>query len=961
MNYVPRGYSLAAVAVCGFGLLLAAAQSRKPVAPPATTLDEEFRTPPAGEKPWVYYWWVEGNVDRRTIARDLEQMKEKGIGGFLLFDARGYGENNLPPPPAATEFLSPEWRGLVKFTMSEAHRLGLKMSMNLSTHGGSLRAPWKTGVNAPKKLVWTSAEMKGPAKFAVNLEKPGPDFWDVALLAVRHGLADRSNSGAEALSRDWRDIVVDRKALGPPPAEEVLDLSDKVRDGRLTWDVPEGNWTVLRFGGVLMEGHETDVDILNASAVDEHFHKMGKAFLDAAGPLAGKTLTYFYNVSWEGASPTWTPGFDSDFLKYRGYRDRLYLPVLAGITVKNDATSNRFLEDYSRTIGDCFLNNCYRRLGELCHKAGLQWHSESGGPWDRAKPLFRYSDQLAFWGANDMPQGEFWHDRWQTMPDGTKVWLSNMRRTSMAAHIYGRPLAAAESFTNMNPHWQEYPAVLKPDIDAAFIDGTNQVVWHTFDASPASFGKPGIVYFAGTHLNPNVTWWDQAGGFLSYLGRAQVLLRQGKFVADACVYASDKNYLSWGRDKTGGGKESLQLPPGYAYDLINTEVLLNRISVRDGNLVLPDGMRYRMLVLDLDEDDMPAAALAKIVDLARAGATVVLGRRQPDREPGLELADARDAQIRKLASELWTDGGSEGASPFGKGRVIRGVSLEAALHTQNILPDFEGPFEYIHRHASDADIYFLKGNGRADCTFRVSGKTPELWDAVSGSIRDAAGWRATDDRRIVLPITLPENGSIFVVFRRQAAGRHLTAMPADEGQTFSAGALALDGSWQVMFPQGWGAPVSARFDHLTPWNENSQNGIRYFSGTATYHRTFELDAKQASGLLRLDLGEVKDIARVRLNGRSLGVVWTAPWTLNITGAAKAGVNELEIDITNTWVNRLIGDAALPESDRITKTIVRRAPEYKGRHPYLRGYLSTDPLLRSGLMGPVQVSFGEKQQ
>lgn len=942
-----RACMCAIAATCAVSVIVMGAQPRRSAPSAASSLEQQFRMPPAGDKPWVYYWWVKGNVTRQSITRDLEQMKAKGIGGFLLFDARGYAEELTPPPPAPMEFLSPEWRRMVRYTMSEANRLGLQMSMNLSTHGGSLRAPWKTGMNAPKKLVWTSAEVRGPRRFEAELFKPNQAYsWDVATVAVRHPATGDPESG---FSRDWKDIIFERRHPGPS-VEEVVDLGGNVNAGKLDWNAPEGNWTILHFGAVTMNGHETDVDILSTQAVEDHFQRMGRMFLADAGPLARKTLTYFYNVSWEGASPTWTPGFDQEFSKYRGYAFALYLPVLAGLTVRDDETSRRFLEDYSRTIGDCFLNNCYRRLGDLCHKAGLKWHSESGGPWDREKPLFRFSDQLAFWGANDMPQGEFWHDRWETKADGTKVWLSNMRRTAMAAHIYGRPLVAAESFTDMNPHWQEYPAVLKPDIDAAFIDGTNQVVWHTFDGSPAEFGKPGLVYFAGTHLNPNVTWWEDAGPFISYLGRAQVLLRHGKFVADACVYTSDNNYLRWGRDRSWSEKASLQLPPGYTYDLINTEALLSRVSVRNGDLVLPDGMRYRMLVLDLEDNVMPAAALGKIVELANGGATIVLGRRQPERQPGL-AGSGRDTKVRDLASQLWT-------GAVGRGRVISGVSLSAALEKQGILPDFTGPFDYIHRHSDGADIYFVTGSVAAECTFRVSGKQPEFWDAVSGSVRDAGTWRPTPDGRTSVLVDLPENGSMFVVFRRPAS--KAGARPREDSVRWSA-ALDLQGPWQVTFPAGLGAPPSATFQDLTPWNDNPQEGIRHFSGTATYRKTFELDAAQAQQRLRLRLGEVKDIARVRLNGKRLGVVWTAPWTVELTGIAKAGPNELEIDITNTWVNRLIGDAALPEGQRITKTIVRRPPDYKGRYPHLRGYLSTDPLMRSGLMGPVRLEFGVKQQ
>ena len=939
-----------------FAICLTAAQVARPAAPAMSTLEQSFHAPPLAERPWVYYWWLRGNVTRESIHRDLEQMKEKGIGGFLLCDSRGYADYHLAPPPAKMEFLSPEWRQLVKFTMTEANRLGLQMSMNISTSGGSLKGPWDNGANAPKKLIWSAATAPGPGHFEAHLAKPDdqPYFWDVALLAVRLASPVGTAQSGDALSQNWREIKLDRKAPWAT-AEQVVDLTARLQAGHLAWDVPPGNWTILRFATVTIKGLEQDVDILDSKAVDTHFGRMGKAFLEIAGPLAGKTLTHFYNVSWEGSSPTWTPGFERDFTKRRGYDLLPYLPALTGMTVKDEATSRRFIEDFGKTIGDSFLDNCYGRLGDAAHKAGLKWHSESGGPWDRARPMFQFSDELSFWGANDMPQGEFWHKQPIKGPGGVLTMQSNLRHTAMAAHIYGRRLVASESFTDMNPHWQEYPAVLKPDIDKAFIDGANHVVWHTFDGSPAEFGIPGIVYFAGTHLNTNTTWWNDAGGFLAYLGRAQIMLRQGTFVADAVVYQSYRNMLVWGRGEKWREDASLQLPSGYTYDLIDTASLLGRISVKNGNLVLPDGMSYRMLVLDLDENVMPAAALAKITQLAKEGANIVLGSRRPERQPGLESAKERDAQIGKLAAALWAGSGTKS---FGQGRVSSGVPLSTVLNERRIQPDFAGPFEYLHRQDGQSDIYFLRGSGKAECTFRVKGRIPELWDAVTGSVRDVPQWHATDDGRTVAALDLPEDGSVFVVFRRPTAQRRGSALEL----SWRAAPVSLDGPWTVTFARNLGAPPSASFDQLKPWDENPQPGIRYFSGTATYSKSFALDAAQSRSPLRLALGEVKDIARVRLNGKVLAIVWTAPWVVDLTGVAKAGTNELEIDVTNTWANRLIGDAALPESQWVTKTIVRRPADWlghQGRQPYLRGYLATDPLMRSGLVGPVRIEFGEK--
>jgi hypothetical protein len=334
----------------------------------------------------------------------------------------------------------------------------------------------------------------------------------------------------------------------------------------------------------------------------------------------------------------------------------------------------------------------------------------------------------------------------------------------------------------------------------------------------------------------------------------------------------------------------------------------------------------------------------------------VLGNRKPVRGPGLEAAGERDTRIRGLVAGLW---GEPGTREFGQGRVASGVPLSAVLNEQKIKPDFEGPFEYTHRTADGVEIYFVRGSGKAECTFRVTGKTPELWDAVSGSIREAQQWRATGDGRTVTALDLPENGSVFVVFRRPAARRSASTPEIVWGSE----GIPLDGPWTVTFPEKSGAPPSAVFDRLTPWDESPDTGIRYFSGTAAYRRSFELEAGRSRQPARLRLGEVKDLARVRLNGTTLGVVWTAPWVMDLTGAIKPGTNELEIAVTNTWTNRLIGDAALPEGQWVTKTIVRRPPDwqgYQGRQGYLRGYLATDPLLRSGLIGPVRVEFGVVQ-
>ena len=524
-----------------------------------------------------------------------------------------------------------------------------------------------------------------------------------------------------------------------------------------------------------------------------------------------------------------------------------------------------------------------------------------------------------------MPQCEFWYT-------GSARRQNMSRPQSMTAHVYGKKLAAAEAFTHMVQHWSAYPAALKTYGDESFCDGVNQLVWHTFTCSPKKFGWPGSEYFAGTHINPKVTWFGQAAPFMTYLGRCQHMLRQGLFVADVCAYVGDVPYDHWGRFATNwSAKATMPIPAGHGYDIVTTEALLERVSVREGALVLPDGMSYRVLAVDLDSDEVPLAALRKIAEIKKAGVPVVFGKRKPVRTPGQA---AGDDEVRRLGAELWA------VEP----------TLVQALASKGLSPDFDGPFEYTHRRDGGADIYFVAGTGKADCAFRVSDKQPELWDAVSGRITEVGG-RMTEDGRTRVTLDLPQNGSVFVVFKDENTQR---STPNVRRATQKTGEISFAGPWNVTFQAGRGAPEKAVFATLIDWSTHTDPGIRYFSGTATYQTTFDATAAQVAGKAVLELGVVSALAQVKLNGKDLGIVWTAPWQVDVTGALKAGKNKLEIAVTNPWKNRLIGDAGLPSEQRITKSNLQYE---KGKRTLkgFQGYASEDALQPSGLMGPVEIA------
>jgi len=905
-------------------------------------LEDGFRDVPVADRPWAYWWWINGHVDKETITSDMEAMKRVGFGGLLMFDARGYWDDKghvvLPKPKM--EFMSAEWRELLAFGIKEAARVGLEVSVNLSSCAGALKGPWEVGADAPKRLICQTTPFAGGTRFDAVLKKPDLRFfWHIATYAVKYTGPDIEakeewfNAGDglySMVAKQWGKRVDGQKEVKPHLAQEIIELTDRIdSQGRLAWDVPQGQWALVRFGYTTIEGHEYDVDVLDAAAVEGHFNRMGKAIIADVGPLAGKTLTHFYSVSWEGAVPMWTGAFEKDFAKYKGYAIRPWLPVLAGFIVKDEAASNDFVTDYRRARNEAFRDNFYGTMMALSHRNGIKWHSESGGPWQRHPAVFGEADQLSFLSRNDMPQGEFWYT-------GTEDRRGRQmsRPQAMTAHIYGKRLAAAEAFTHMVRHWTPYPALLKRSGDESFIDGVNQLIWHTFTCSPKEFGVPGSEYFAGTHINPKVTWFEQAAPFLTYLGRCQHLLRQGLFVADVCAYVGDVPYQHWGRFTTNwSATATMALPPGHGYDVLTTEVLLERAQVKNGDIVLPDGMTYRVLAVDLDTEQISSAALRKIEAMKAAGASVVFGQHTPRHTPGLA---ADDAEVARAAAVLWAN------SP----------SLTDALKAKRLTPDFEGPFEYTHRRDGETDIYFVAGSGKAECLFRVSGKQPELWDAVSGRVNAETTCRSAEDGRTAVTLNLPEHGSVFVVFRKQVGP---SGMVSRAPVVANPESIALDGPWEVSFQAGRGAPDKAVFETLIDWTKRPEDGIKYFSGTATYTKTVEVAAGQAGRKAVLQLGAVSALAQVWLNGKDLGTAWTAPWQIELTGALKPGKNELRIAVTNPWANRLVGDAGLPPEQRITKSNMQYEKGKRTLKAY-QGFASTDALQPSGLRGPVSVVF-----
>jgi hypothetical protein len=465
-------------------------------------------------------------------------------------------------------------------------------------------------------------------------------------------------------------------------------------------------------------------------------------------------------------------------------------------------------------------------------------------------------------------------------------------------------------------------------------------------------GLPGQEYFAGTHINPQITWWDEAPAFINYLKRCQFLAQRGDFVADVVYYYGDHIPNIFGRK----GSDPAGALPDFDYDVLSEELLLTGLAVENGRLALPSGMRYRVLVLP-DHRVLSLGVLKKIDALVRAGATV-LGPK-PLKAVSLEGGAAGKAIFRNLADGLWgatPNPGEEakGIRKVGAGRVAWGMNARELLRGDGIAPDVAVTLEdgshapdidWIHYRIGDAEVYFvaeLAGKARTiDAAFRVEGRLPELWDAVDGSIREASTYSCAGGVTM-LPLELGSHDSLFVVFRKTAPA---TARRAGPNALAWREAQVVGGPWDVTFDPTRGGPAKpVRFDTLTDWSRHADPAIRFYSGKAVYRTRFTLGDALAGKPLALELGQVKDVgmARVKINGNDLGIVWRPPFRVHLGRSLQPGANTLEVTVVNSWRNRLIGDASLPEDQRLTRTNVRVIASGPGRWP----------LQSSGLLGPV---------
>ncbi len=766
------------------------------------------------------------------------------------------------------------------------------------------------------------------------------------------------------------------------PKNKLINISDKLSaDGRLVWDVPAGNWTIIRIGHT-STGYENahagsatglECDKFSPAVAKIQFDGwFGEALRLGGLDATSQAVKIFHVDSWECVSQNWSSAFASEFKNRRGYDLIDYLPVMAGVPVESADISEKVLSDVRQTITELTTDNFFGELQKLAHEKGCTFSAESVAPTMTGEGMLHFKNV-------DIPMGEFWyrsptHDKPNDILDAVS-----------GGHIYGKNIIQSEAFTELRLMWDEHPAMLKTLTDRSFATGINRFVLHVNAHNPWIDRKPGMTLDGiGLFFQRDQTWWKPGKAWIDYIQRSQALLQQGKPVADIAVFTGeeiparailpDRLVTSlpgiFGAERVKQEKERLankNIPmreitegfpstanladpenwvdplKGYAYDSFNRDALLRLATVRNGRIELPGGASYGLLVIPGASQMIPDAGIMspevieKLVELAKAGATIMINE-NPRQSTGMQ----DDARVKKGLMQLLSN------PDF---KIIRGPYQDNNFDKLNIkrdviLTDVNGNYApdiaWIHRTGNDFEIYFISNQQDTKRTINISlretGCSPELWDALTAETHLASNWKVKNGRT-ELPLDLEANGSMFIVMRK-SAGETAEKMPKIGKSKIIK---ELTNTWKVKFNPDFGGPKDTlTFSDYDDWSKRAESAVKYYSGTATYTQQINIGQLKKIDDVWLEFDRVANLAEVYVNGINCGVAWTAPYRVNISKALKSGNNLLQIEVTNTWANRLIGDEELPKNERLTWT---------NKSPVL---MKNRPLLPAGILGKVKL-------
>ncbi len=979
-------------------------------------LKQGFKSPPREARPRALWDWVDGNFSLKEITREMEEAVEKGMGGFDIWDvSKRVDEHDIVP--AGPPFMSDAYMEGIVHAIHEAERLGLDLGLIIAS-GWNAGGSWIEPRHQTMGLYRSSVTTQGGS--IEKMKIPFPELPDKAGKKGRKVQAIIKR-GEDGLPVYYKDIAVLAVSLKNGTVEKMVDLTDSFSpvDG-ITTTLPKGDWTVTRYvctntGQPMISQTPNSkgpmIDHFSQEATKFHlnyFFDRLEEYLDE--PVANSGLTYLYTDSYEVVGQLWTPSLADEFKKRTGYSLVPYLPVMDGFEVGDAETTMRFMYDFRKVLSDLIIENHYQKATEMCEERGISFVAEAAGPgWPIHNCPF---ESLKSSGSLSFPRGEFWHlpeDPFFSERGGEERRqhylqdLQVIKGVASASHMYDQKYVEAEAFTGTHL-WIEGPGDLKRTADRAFCEGLNRINFHTWPHTPEEAGEPGWIYPFGTLHNENRIWWPMARPWMEYLGRNSFMLQQGNFVGDVLFFYGDSapNFV-----KAKHIDPSLGF--GYDYDVTNTDILVNKLTVEEGRLVLPHGPSYEVLVLP-EEDYMLPAIVEKVMELAKKGATIVGPK--PVRSHGLFNSRQNDSLVRVLADSLWgeCDGVNILENEFGKGRVVWGKSIRRVLHEKGVDPDFSfignsdsTGIDYIHRRQGDNDFYLIRNTTDSaftgEGTFRVSGKRPEYWNPVTGQITPCKLYDS-DRNSTTVALNLSKYGSIYVVFSDRKVVPHYTSFTINGKKYFSppsfrttdslrwwlwlednpalmfarAGQFQLEddqgrkrdfqiskgtsvqevgGPWRIEFPRQDGPLHRIEADTLKSWTEYEDHFVRFYSGIATYSTEINLDSTFFTRGFRyyLDLGEVCEIAHVIVNRSDSTVLWTPVKTMDVTEMLRPGANIVEVHVANTWHNKLAGESRKPEDERDMKTNITRLPN-AWSYPMEDVPNEDYQLKESGLIGPV---------
>jgi hypothetical protein len=924
--------------------------------------EKEFTNPTIAYRPMALWTWMNGYVDTLNLVYELEEMKDKGMRGALVWDL-GALINQDDIIPAGPAFLGPESREYISLALKTANSLGLDMGISSASSWNS-GGEWITEENACMELLNTTKILKGPTTLRLPMtEEP------------------QSERGPAENCTHITTLAYPISQVGNYDHEEAIILSSSMKEGEyMEWQVPDGEWEVMSFFScntiqplVVPSPNSSGliIDHLSKEATEQHFDELFSR-LDKANHKENPMKFIFLDSYEVWQAMDWTSSVLKEFQARYEYDPIPYLPLLQGHKHKNPSIQKRFEGDYRRLVSDLIIENHYAQSVKLAENNGMQVITEAGhGGHPRVEPLKAL-------GNSHIPMGEFWNRQ--------RHWVT--KEAASAANIYGKNVVASESLTGWN-HWQHGPTDFKQLIDIAFCEGMNQVVFHTFSHNPEIAGKPGFVYHAGEHINVNTTWWEMTRPFMDYIARCSYMLRQGNYVADVLLYYGDEapnlvpprrmdpNYTpempgifpAYFYDDSKCPHCGLPKPinpgilEGYQYDYVNEDIITSSLEAKHGELVLPQGASYKILVIP-DREEISLEVLKSLEKLIYNGAVVV--GRKPQKTTTLKGFPEADEEVKAIADRIWgeCDGQKVFSNTYGKGTVYWGQSVKEILEERSIPQDLkvEGienhdlQIDFVHRRSDTEEIYFVSNSSEEKkeitCTFRVGRSLiPELWDAETGLVQNNVTYTKTKNG-IQLNLNLSPLASRFVVFKKKDRSSTESGFlpnlqfgfPEDKDNSGKQVSIDLSGNWKLSFDPQMGGPESLPMEKLVSWTKLEESGANYYSGTATYTRDFTIDENLFTNDTEafVFFEEIQEVAQVFVNDQDCGIIWTHPYYARITPHLKEGGNTLTMKVINNWNNRIVGDMREADAKPFTQTNAK--PRFN----------KDTPLLESGLMGKSEI-------